>query len=388
MIWCKMIFLDGMKPQFNSCAGMMLFRRTLILLLIICVHIGYVRSDRKAKLLNVFNIVKFPNDGCNSTTSNTYGVCYTATECASLGGSSGGSCASGFGVCCIFSGGCGGTTSLNNTYFKSSTSDSSPCTFSVCKASSDICQIRLGFDTFDIAQPSTNYPGDDNPNGRTQCQKAQFSASSDGPAPPVLCGTNTGYHMILQAKDECNTLFFTWSKSNTRNWSIHIMQIACTATWKPPEGCLQYFTGTTGYIYSYNYAGGYHLASQHYTNCIRAEQGYCSIAYTAVSTTSFQVSLITPTASPASIGAVGDSCTQDYIIIPTGGPIAGSTTNYDRFCGSLLLYTAGTTAQTVKTEVTPFQVGVNFDSTELDEDSPAGTEWSTGFYLYYTQTAC
>ena len=146
-----------------------------------------IRND---KLLNVFNIVKFPNDVCNSTTSNTYGVCYTATECASLGGSSSGSCASGFGVCCTFSGGCSGTTSLNNTYFKSSTSDSSPCTFSVCKASTDVCQIRLDFDTFDIMQPSTNVDGDDNPNTRTQCQMAFFTASSDGPSAPILCGAN------------------------------------------------------------------------------------------------------------------------------------------------------------------------------------------------------
>ena len=349
---------------------------------------GQSVSLRHEKLLNVFNIVKFPNDGCNSTIDSTYGVCYTATECASLGGTSSGSCASGFGVCCTFRGYCGGTTSSNNTYFKSADGDSSPCTYSVCKSSSDVCQIRLGFDTFDIAQPSTNLPGDDNPNGRTQCQMAQFTVNSDGPTPPTICGTNTGYHMILDARDECNTLSFTWTSSTTRSWNIHIMQIACTATWRPPQGCLQYFTGTTGYIYSYNYAGGYHLASQQYTNCIRAEAGYCSIAYTAVSTTSFQLSLITPTASPAAIGAVGDSCTQDYISVPIGGQTAGATTNYDRFCGSLLVYTAGTTGQTIKTQKMPFQVGVSFDSTELDEDNPAGTEWSKGFYLYYTQTAC
>ena len=355
----------------------------IILPAIICQSV----SSRNDKLLNVFNIVKFPNDGCNST-SGAYGVCYTATECTSLGGLSSGSCASGFGVCCTFSGGCGGETSLNNTYFKSSDTDSSPCSFSVCKASTDICQIRLGFDSFDISQPSTNIDNDDNPNTRTQCQTAFFSAQSDGPAPPVICGTNTGYHMILEAKDECNDLTFTWTKSTTRTWTIQVMQIACTAPWKPTEGCLQYFTGTTGYISSYNYLGGYHLANQQYTNCIRAEQGYCSIAYTAVTTTSFQLSLITPSASPTAIGAVGDSCTQDFIIVPGGGQTAGATTNYDRFCGSLLVYTAGSTGQTILAQKMPFQVGVNFDSTELDEDNPTGYEWSKGFYIYYTQTAC
>ena len=93
-------------------------------------------------------------------------------------------------------------------------------------------QIRLNFDTFNIAQPSTNRPEDNSPNGRTQCQvcvkvrktdlkkiclraevhdcawfshlrrpflqKAQFSANSAGPSAPVICGTNTGYHMILE----------------------------------------------------------------------------------------------------------------------------------------------------------------------------------------------
>ena len=365
------------------------FTCTLSLLGILMNVLGlYAESQsRTSKLLNVFNIVSFPNDGCNST-AGTYGTCYSATECQGYGGTSSGTCASGFGVCCTFHGYCGGSTSYNNTYFKSTSEDSSPCTFSVCKAKPDICQIRLGFDNFDIAQPSTNYPGDDNPNGRTQCQQAQFSATSDGPPPPIICGTNTGYHMIIDARDDCNTLSFTWTSSTTRSWNIHIMQIACTATWKPPQGCLQYFTGTTGYLTSYNYAGGYHLSNQNYNNCIRTESGYCSIAYTAVSTTSFQVSLITPTASPASIGAVGDSCTQDFIIVPGGGQTAGATTNYDRFCGSLLVHTAGSTGQTIKAKKMPFQVGVNFDSTELDEDNPAGTEWSKGFYLYYTQTAC
>ena len=47
------------------------------------------------------------------------------------------------------------------------------------------------------------------------------------------------------------------------------MQISCNAAWKPAEGCLQYFTGTTGTIYSYNYDGSYHLVNQHYDNCIR-----------------------------------------------------------------------------------------------------------------------
>ena len=40
---------------------------------------------RSGRLLNIFQIVKFPNDACNATGGNFYGTCYTATECNSLG---------------------------------------------------------------------------------------------------------------------------------------------------------------------------------------------------------------------------------------------------------------------------------------------------------------
>ena len=113
-------------------------------------------------------------------------------------------------------------------------------------------------------------------------------AQNDGPTPPVICGKNSGYHMILNAREACNTLTFSWQSSSTREWNIQViirsdythdntvttrllqvMQISCNAAWKPAEGCLQYFTGTTGTIYSYNYDGSYHLVNQHYDNCIR-----------------------------------------------------------------------------------------------------------------------
>ena len=49
--------------------------------------------------------------------------------------------------------------------------------------------------------------------------------------------------MILEAQDACNSLTFTWTTSTTRTWNIHTQQILCTDPHKPPEGCLQYFTG-------------------------------------------------------------------------------------------------------------------------------------------------
>ena len=51
-------------------------------------------------VFSVFQIVKFNNDACTAV-DGKIGSCYTLAECTSLGGGDGGSCASGFGVCCI-----------------------------------------------------------------------------------------------------------------------------------------------------------------------------------------------------------------------------------------------------------------------------------------------
>ena len=58
--------------------------------------------------------------------------------------------------------------------FQSTDSDSSPCVFTVCKMSSDICQLRLGFSSFVASQPNTDTVTDSSVNGRTQCQETRF----------------------------------------------------------------------------------------------------------------------------------------------------------------------------------------------------------------------
>ena len=76
----------------------------------------------------------------------------------------------------------------NNTYFSSS-SYASPCVLKVCKLSANICQLRLDFDTFVIAQPESSTTPI-----ATNCIDARFSTTSQGATMPVLCGTNTGKH--------------------------------------------------------------------------------------------------------------------------------------------------------------------------------------------------
>ena len=59
------------------------------------------------------------------------------SECTTKGGTASGTCASSFGVCCVFSISCGATSSANNSYAivssYSVSSDADPCTYTFCK---------------------------------------------------------------------------------------------------------------------------------------------------------------------------------------------------------------------------------------------------------------
>ena len=110
---------------------------------------------------------------------------------------------------------CGAVSSQNNTYFTSSLAktDSSPCTakvtqqmisicrtdtdtypLQICKCEPNVCQLRLDFVNFTIAGPDDSRLFEGEPSQRTTCKTAQFTATSDGVATPVLCGENSGYH--------------------------------------------------------------------------------------------------------------------------------------------------------------------------------------------------
>ena len=108
------------------------------------------------KILSVFNVVKFPNDACGAA-NGFNGTCFTNTECTSKGGSASGTCASSFGVCCVFSLACGGTSSANNTYaiinsFNVAT-DTDPCIYTFCKANSDVCKLRIEYTSMVLSPP-------------------------------------------------------------------------------------------------------------------------------------------------------------------------------------------------------------------------------------------
>merc|ERR1719362_1162990 len=284
---------------------------SLFTLVIVCVAEPNVEPEslettdtREGKVLPVFQVVKFPNDVCAGASRN--GTCYTAEECSTKGGTSDGSCASGFGVCCVFALSCGGSASENQTYLiqSSVTTLTSPCKYTICPSSTDICRIRFDFTTMVLAgavagtvtAAATAVGAAGTLNGPLigDCVDDQFSISGGtGRSTPTICGTNTGYHMIVDADstgNTCHTALFNigGTTSTSRSWNILITQYACGDTdssgW---PGCLQYYTASANTIQNFGFPPTItavtskvtHLSNQHYDICIRRASGSCYICY-------------------------------------------------------------------------------------------------------------
>ena len=92
----------------------------------------------------------------------------------------------------IYTSTCSSTISTNTTYIRNPNYPSSytpsttgTCTFTINKVSSDVCQLRLDFETFSGFVTTT-------PAG--SCSDSFAASGQTGKDPPTICGTNTGYH--------------------------------------------------------------------------------------------------------------------------------------------------------------------------------------------------
>jgi hypothetical protein len=387
-----------------------------------------VGSKREKKLLPIFQVVRFPNDPCASTSATKNGTCYTTEECSNKGGTSGGTCAEGFGVCCIFTLTCGSTGSENCTYFEfTSAVAAGACRAKICKCNTNICKLRLDFTSFVITGPSTSVTSviglvngvATTPDGtattpavttNTQCLTDVFSVTNQVHLPQI-CGTMTGEHVFVDASDNCNSLDFTLGDNAidiaaiaTRSVSIKVSQLSCHDPNLPPIGCDQWFYNTdgTGYITTFNYQNKHHLASQKQSTCIRRERGNCRMCLSAdvpaidikISGIAIGVAAIAVKNQCCGFGIAGIAAAFshiDCIIIPgatTVIAIAAAVPVSNSQCGGGLglINALGATA-TVCTTVLPFRVEFLTNQWEFEETMEVvyGTE---GFKLRYFQTAC
>ena len=371
----------------------------------------------KTRQFSIFEIVSFPNTECWTDNKVRNGTCYASGECQDYGGVMSGVCAGGYGVCCIFDTGCGGRVEKNYTYFSSSspgyTTNMNTCTMEICRSDKQICQVRLDFDSFILndAETQSNVKVlEPNLSSHGQCLVDRFQvAVPGGRSSPTICGTNSGYHMYLDIGDSCNLATFNLGQGTllTREWTIRVIYLSCDDISRAPDGCLQYYQGSTGNIESFNFNSrlGTQLTDQSYSVCIRPERGYCNICFSSGTsdTSMFRVS-----------STAGDemNCadTMDYISIPGGSCQDSknsriSTTHslsLDRYCGPILdcgervrsavgdgsepLFRVVSAKQyTVCTKIRPYILHFHTDSfASVTPESNA----NIGFGIEYWQTAC
>jgi len=264
-------------------------------------------EERRKKAIGIFNIVKFDNDVCQSDNMNMNGTCYTAEECTDRNGVASGTCAEGYGVCCIITLTCGSTTSENCTYLEQAASanpatDPSPagatsCTYTICPRDSTINRIRFNMQMFQIdgpvGIPTTEQSGTPTADAATSvnsvgsCNSDVFVVTGTQGPYPVICGMNNGQHVIVDTDGtECvNAVFGFGGNGNTRRYTIHVLQFAQSNDMGGPPGCLQFFTGETGIVRSFNWQGqadrttSVHLANQFYDICVRPLEPACAICW-------------------------------------------------------------------------------------------------------------
>merc|ERR1719486_71011 len=357
------------------------------------------------------------------------GTCYTAEECASRDGVASGSCAEGYGVCCIITVSCGGSTSENCTYLSQAASTTpntdsddlnQQCSYSICPRTSTVNRIRLDLMMFMISPPfvPTTLDGtaggtQDASNALGQCTGDTFQAGNS----PVICGANDGQHMIVDSDgSSCVTALFTFGGGTVnRRYTIHVIQYESTNEMGGPPGCLQFFTGATGLVQTFNWqtaATSVHLASQSYDVCVRKMIGMCVICWAPETTGdadttvgSFGVNNGAQAAAADDIksGAGPADCanraaannpitdSDDFIIIPSGvaptatnivpggdlnkNTVAAAAIGEDIFCGRFLGAAGGAEEDgSICSRVTPFKLGVRFDNQEATADGAPGAK--------------
>ncbi|KAL3270898.1 hypothetical protein HHI36_021410 [Cryptolaemus montrouzieri] len=376
------------------------------------------------KFLNVFQVVKFNNTACQGTVNGLQyqGVCYLAAQCSSLNGTAAGSCADGYGVCCIFRGSCGGAGSQNCSYFESmnypdyyppdgvlpptpaptpssTTPDLRPdprlpmlprrvlarqmdaleCSYRVSKASSDITQMRIDFLDLELLGPT---------NGTCVNERLVITGNGISNQIPAICGYNTGQHLYVDVSMLNGPLMLSVLSNMMyrKRYRIRICQFSQTSC-MTPNNCLQYYTGVSGVISSFNYDQAQTLSRStpsyfnnlNYAICIRREAGYCSITYTNVMNgLEYPFEIVNfgtngqPTVMPGQAGVETFDCPNDYIII-----------NGVRLCGNKLNDGSMNTDLSMNSPITDNSLGPIVVQVRTN-----GAAVGRGFKLFYTQNRC
>jgi len=240
-------------------------------------------GKRDEKLFSVFQIVKFNNEACTASDGNT-GVCFTANECTAKGGVATGTCAEGFGQCCVFNANtCGSEVAQNVQYIQSPNypagAPTGDCKFTVAKCDTGVCQYKIDFEDVVLSQPAMG----DCTNDTLMIMNLDGVSTKTVPSP--LCGTLTGSSIYVTVNQTtAKPMFMFTTTSSDARWKIKITQLQCTDTANLADaGCLFWETATAGTLMSFNNmnGAGEHLNNMMYSHCIKYQPGFCDVSLVA-----------------------------------------------------------------------------------------------------------
>ncbi|CAB3226793.1 unnamed protein product [Arctia plantaginis] len=277
----------------------------------------------KTRFLEVFQVVEFDHMPCTSS-SGLEGKCLPEPECIDAGGTTMGTCADGYGTCCVTQFQCDDRSAAQTGWF---TNPSFPlpnterltCDIALDKSSDDIKQIRLDFNLFEILPPVNGV-----------CQDDQFIVSGQNVnnVIPILCGINTGQHVYIEVGDTKGPIYlaFQTATSENRLFSIKVTQLTSSDELAAPSGCLQYFKPAQGYLESFNYRDksdigiaryASYLNNLNYAMCIERAPETCSVTYT--NTDDMQIVNYDPDGlhliPPGQAGVEILNCPNDWLLI-------------------------------------------------------------------------
>merc|ERR1712172_223429 len=405
----------------DSLSNYMMFKGMIV----IYVAVLTVAAAKDAKAFSLFNVVTLQNDACTSTSITTQsgariGQCFTAEECTAKGGIASGGCAMGFGTCCLFTQTtCGGTVENNCTHVQN---DGFPtaltgtaqaalpnCNYQINKAQADVCSLRLDFLTFNTQAgdfaAATGGAAAGTMDSLGACRDT-FSVvtNTNGGDTPVVCGQNDGEHMYIDigpSETATATIGFTFMAiAATRSWEIKVTQLECGNPMSPPDGCLQWHTGSAGQLTTFNFAGNaLHLADQDYNICIRQEMGMTCTVYTVCAAIAgqglpYSLNNRDVTGLPAAaLGFTDNTCTEDFIEISGSSEVCHATVLTNKYCGDVLtteIMSVGTINTPICDCTLPFRVGIHTDGVmdaapAANQDADDGFLQSRGVCLDYKQ---
>jgi len=182
------------------------------------------------------------------------------------------------------------------------------------------------------------------------CKTDSLAITTTGGTVPSLCGRMTGQHVYADFGSSdtiTQNLILSGKVQRERQWNIEIVMIGGRAERRAPPGCLQFFTGISGTVQSFNFQGGYHLANQDYSICVRPEDGMRFIDWSPCNPGDVRISggattgIVLPQICPQN--QAGQASSVDYLTISggvnypllaqtVGSPLTPTSSISDRFC--------------------------------------------------------